>query len=201
MPWTARGQFCMYCKSYLSMGNLSRHLDVCLSFEGRLSKAKAKEALVLEQNKKASYFRKYALTYFEVREILDEFVGKELTTHMGELILQKAGHRIVKAPHCVTMELDVNLTHSSVPLTDTADTEKIGVKNTAAQNLTPLKLPESRTDSRTSKEVELCAVHCEKRAVKRILHKTTEANSFPQNVANVRKESEDEKTEDYLEFL
>ena len=67
MPWTARGQFCMYCKSYLPMGNLSRHLDVCLSFEGRLSKAKAKEALVLEQNKKASYFRKYSLTYFEVR--------------------------------------------------------------------------------------------------------------------------------------
>ena len=130
-------------------------------------------------------------------------MGKQLTTHMGELILQKAGHRIVKAPHCDTTELDVNLTHSSVPLTDTADTEKIGVKNTAAQILTPLKLPESRTDSRTSKEVELpgaalCAVHCEKRAVKRILHKTTEANSFPQNVAKVRKESEDEKTEDCL---
>ena len=32
-------------------------------------------------------------------------------------------------------------------LTDTADTEKIGVKNTAAQNLTPLNLPESRNDS------------------------------------------------------
>ena len=57
------------------MGNLSRHLGVCLSFEGRLSKANAKEALLLEQNKKASFFRQYAFTYFEVREILDEFVG------------------------------------------------------------------------------------------------------------------------------
>ena len=204
MPWTARGQFCMYCKRYLSMGNLSRHLDVCLSFEGRLSKDKAKEALVLEQMKKASYFRKYALTCFEVKEILDEFVGKELTTHMGELILQKAGHRMVKSEHFDTMEpaADVSLTHLSVPLTDTADTdEEIGVKNTAAKKLTPLKLSKSRTDSRTSNEVELhalCAVNCEKRAVKRILDNTTEANSFPKNVAKIRKESEDDKTENCL---
>ena len=128
MPWSACGQFCMYCTRYLSMGNLSRHLDTCLSFEGRLSKAKAKEALLLEQKNKASYFRKYALSSFEVKEILDEFVGKLLTTDMGELILQKAGHRMVKSAHCDTMELDVTLTHSSVPLTDTADTEKMGVK-------------------------------------------------------------------------
>ena len=139
MPWSARDQYCMYCTCYLSMGNLSRHLDVCLSFEGRLSKDKAKEALLLEQKDKASYFRKYALTYFEVKEVLDEFVGKQLTTHMGELILLEAGHRMVNSAHCDTMGPDVTLTPSSVPLTDTADTEKIGVKNTAAQNLTPLK--------------------------------------------------------------
>ena len=30
-------------------GNLSRHLDTCVSFEGRFSTDKAKEALVLEQ--------------------------------------------------------------------------------------------------------------------------------------------------------
>ena len=61
MPWTARSQFCMYCTHYLSMGNLSRHLYTCMSFEGRFSTEKAKEALVLEQKNKASYFRKYAL--------------------------------------------------------------------------------------------------------------------------------------------
>ena len=75
---------------------------------------KAKEALVLEQKNNASYFRKYALTGFEVKEILDEFAGKQLTTHMGELILQKAGHRMVNSAYCDTME--------SVPLMDTADT-------------------------------------------------------------------------------
>ena len=193
MPWTARGQFCMYCTHYLSMGNLSRHLYTCLSFEGRFSTEKAKEALVLQQKNKASYFRKYALTGFEVKEILDEFVGKQLTTHMGELILQKAGHRMVNSVHCDTME--------SVPLMDTADTEKVGVKKTAAQNWTPLMLPESRSDSMTSHEVQLPgagAVYCEKRAVKRIPDKNTEANTFPQNVAKVRKESEDEKTGDCL---
>ena len=50
-------------------------------------------------------------------------------------------------------------------------------------------------------EVELPAlgaVYCEKSAVKRILDKTTEANSFTQNVAKVRKERENEKTEDCL---
>ena len=53
----------------------------------------------------------------------------------------------------------------------------------------------------TSHEVQLPgagAVYCEKRAVKRILDKNTEANTFPQNVAKVRKESEDEKTGDCL---
>ena len=126
MPWSARGQFCMYCTHYLSMGNLSRHLDTCLSFEGRLSKAKAKEALLLEQKNKVSYFRKYALSSFEVKEILDKFVGKLLTTDIGELILQKAGHRMVKSAQCDTMKPDVTLTHLSLPLTDTADTEKMG---------------------------------------------------------------------------
>ena len=110
-----------------------------MSFEGRFSTEKAKEALVLEQKNKASDFRKYALTGFEVKEILDEFVGKQLTTHMGELILQKVG-----------------------------------------------QLPGAG------------AVYCEKRAVKRILDKNTEANTFTQNVAKVRKESEDEKTGDCL---
>ena len=193
MPWTARGQFCMYWTHYLSMGNLSRLLYTCLSFEGRFSTEKAKEALVLEQKNKASYFRKYALTGFEVKEILDEFVGKQLTTHMGELILQKAVHRMVNSVHSDTME--------SVPLMDTADTEKVGVKKTAAQNWTPLNLPESRSDSMTSHEFQLPgagAVYCEKRAVKTILDKNTGANTFPQNVAKVRKESEDEKTGDCL---
>ena len=68
-----------------------------------------------------------------MKEILDELEGKLLTTDIGELILQKAGHRMVKSAHCDTMELDVTLTHLSLPLTDTADTEKMGVKNTAAQ--------------------------------------------------------------------
>ena len=175
------------------MRNLSRHLYTCLSFEGRFSTEKAKEALVLEQKNKASYFKKYALTGFEVKEILDESVGKQLTTHMGELILQKAGHRMVNSAHCDTME--------SVPLMDAADTEKVGVKKTVAQNWTPLKLPGSRSDSMTSHEVQLPgagAVYCDKRAVKKILDKNTEANTFPQNVAKVRKESEDEKTGDCL---
>ena len=61
MPWTTRGQYCMYCTHYLLMGNMSRHLDTYVSFEGRFSTDKAKEALVLEQKNKASYFRKYAL--------------------------------------------------------------------------------------------------------------------------------------------
>ena len=100
---------------------------------------------------------------------------------------------MVNSAHCDTME--------SVPLMDTAVAEKVGVKKTAAQNWTPLKLPGSRSDSMTSHEVQLPgagAVYCEKRAVKRILDKNTEANTFPQNVAKVRKESEDEKTGDCL---
>ena len=52
---------------------------------------------------------------------------------------------MVNSVHCDTME--------SLPLMDTADTEKVGVKKTAAQNWTPLKLPESRSNSMTSHEV------------------------------------------------
>ena len=53
-----------------------------------------------------------------MKEILDEFVGKQLTTCMGELILKKARHRIVnsRSAHGDTMELDVTITPSSVPL-------------------------------------------------------------------------------------
>ena len=75
----------------------------------------------------------------------------------------------------------------------------MGVKKTAAPCLTPL--PESRTDSMTINAVQLSApgaVYCKKRAVKRILDKTTVAITFPKNVAKVRKESENQKTGDCL---
>ena len=45
MPWTNRGQYCAYCTSYLSSGNLSRHLETCARFDGRFSVDRAKEAL------------------------------------------------------------------------------------------------------------------------------------------------------------
>ena len=46
--------------------------------------------------------------------------------------------------------------------------------------------------------LELVLCIAKKRAVNRILDKNIEANTFPQNVAKVRKESEDQKTGDCL---
>ena len=95
MPWTNRGQYCTYCTSYLSSGNLSRHLETCARFDGRFSVDRAKEALELEQKHKAKYTTKYVLSRSEVYNILGEFVGHKLTISMGEQILEKAGHRLV----------------------------------------------------------------------------------------------------------
>ena len=95
MPWTTRGQYCAYCTSYLSSGNLSRHLETCARFDGRFSVDGAKEAL--EQKHKAKYTTKYVLSRSEVYEILGEFVGHKLTNSMGQEILEKAGHRLIDA--------------------------------------------------------------------------------------------------------
>ena len=97
MPWTNCGQYCTYCTSYLSSGNLSRHLETCARFDGRFSVDRAKEALELEQKHKAKYTTKYVLSRFEVYEILGEFVGHKFTTSMGKEILKKAGHRLIDA--------------------------------------------------------------------------------------------------------
>ena len=97
MPWTNRGQYCAYCSSYLSSGNLSRHLETCLRFDGRFSVERTKEALELEQKHKAKYTTKYVLSRSEMNDILGEFVGHKLTTSMGEQILRKAGHRLLHA--------------------------------------------------------------------------------------------------------
>ena len=66
MPWTNRGQYCAYCTSYLSSGNLSRHLETCARFDGRFSVDRAKESPELEQKHKAKYTTKYLLTCSEV---------------------------------------------------------------------------------------------------------------------------------------
>ena len=79
MPWTIRGQYCAYCTSYLSSGNLSRHLETCARFDGRFSVDRAKEALELEQKHKAKYTTKYVLSRSEVYEILGEFVLQTTT--------------------------------------------------------------------------------------------------------------------------
>ena len=97
MPWTNRGQYCAYCTSYLSSGNLSRHLETCARFDGRFSVDRAKEALELEQKHKAKYTKKYVLSRSEVYEILGEFVGHKFTTSMSQEILEKAGHRLIDA--------------------------------------------------------------------------------------------------------
>ena len=97
MPWTNRGQYCVYCTSYLSSGNLSRHLETCARFDGRFSVDRAKEALELEQKHKAKYTTKYVLSRSEVYEILGEFVGHKFTNSMGQEILEKGGHRLIDA--------------------------------------------------------------------------------------------------------
>ena len=95
MPWSPRGQYCAYCKSYLNSGNLSRHLETCARFDGRFSVDRAKDALELEQKHKAKYTTKYVLSRSEVYEIIGEFVGHTLTNSMGQEILEKAGHRLI----------------------------------------------------------------------------------------------------------
>ena len=95
MPWTTRGQYCAYCTSYLSSGNLSRHLETCARFDGRFSVDRAKEALELEQKHKAKYTTRYVLSRSEVYEILGEFVGHKFTNSMGQEILEKAGHKLI----------------------------------------------------------------------------------------------------------
>ena len=97
MPWTTRGQYCAYCTSYLSSGNLTRHLETCARFDGRFSVDRAKEALELEQKHKAKYTTKYVLSRSEVYQILGEFVGHKFTNSMGQEILEKAGHRLIDA--------------------------------------------------------------------------------------------------------
>ena len=97
MPWTNCGQYCAYCTSYLSRGNLSRHLETCARFDGRFSVDRAKEALELEQKHKAKSTTKYVLSSSEVYNILGEFVGHKLTTSMGQETLEKAGHRLIDA--------------------------------------------------------------------------------------------------------
>ena len=97
MTWTTRGQYCAYCTSYLSSGNLSRHLETCARFDGRFSVDRAKEALELEQKHKAKYTSKYVLSRSEVYEILGEFVGHKFTNSMGQDIFGKGGHRLIDA--------------------------------------------------------------------------------------------------------
>ena len=97
MPRTTCGQYCPYCTSYLSSGNLSRHLETCARFDGRFSADRAKEAPELDQKHKAKYTTKYVLSRSEVYEILGEFVGHKFTNSMGQEILEKAGHRLIDA--------------------------------------------------------------------------------------------------------
>ena len=66
MPWTNRGHYCAYCTSYLSSGNLSRHLERCARFDGRFYVDRAKEALELEQKHETKYTTKNVLSSSEV---------------------------------------------------------------------------------------------------------------------------------------
>ena len=74
---------------------MARHLDTCARFDGRFSADMSKAALELEQKHKAKYTKKYVLSGSEVNGTLGEFVGQKLTSSIGEIILKKAGHRLV----------------------------------------------------------------------------------------------------------
>ena len=63
------GQYCVYCTSYLSSGNLVRHLDTCARFDGRFSADMSKVALKSEQKHKVNYTKKYVLSGSEVNKL------------------------------------------------------------------------------------------------------------------------------------
>ena len=159
MPWTNRGQYCAYCTSYLSSGNLSRHLETCARFDGRFSVDRAKEALELKQKHKAKYPTKYVLSRSEVYDILGEFVGHKFTTSMGKEILEKAGHRLIDAAGVLD------------------PTDITSLQESREGKLLPADVDGTFTDSERSS-----------RAVKRLFQTTTEEQNLNDIGAKVRKE-------------
>ena len=168
MPWTTRGQYCAYCKSYLSSGNLSRHLETCARFDGRFSVDRAKEALALEQKHKAKYTTKYVLSRSEVYEIIGEFFGHKLTNSTGQEILEKAGHRLIDSAGDAT---DI----TSLQETDLEVYSREG-------KLLHADVDRTFTDGERSS-----------RAGKRLLQTTTEEQNLNAIGAKVRKEDANQK--------
>ena len=169
MPWTNRGQYCAYCTSYLSSGNLSRYLEMCARFDGRFSVDRAKEALELEQKHMAKYTTKYVLSRSEVYDILGEFVGHKLTTSMGQEILEKAGHRLIDAAGVLDRTDITSLQESEV--------------YSREGKLLPADVDGTFTDSERSS-----------RAGKRLFQTTTEEQNLNEIGAKVRKEDAKQKT-------
>ena len=165
MPWTTRGQYCVYCKSYLSSGNLSRHLETCARFDGRFSVDRAKEAL--EQKHKAKYTTKYVLSRSEVYEILGEFVGHKFTNSMGQEILEKAGHRLIDSAG----ELD------ATDITSLQETDLEVYSREGKLLCMHADVDGTFTDGERSS-----------RAGKRLLQTTTEEQNLNEILAKVRKE-------------
>ena len=166
MSWIARGQYCMYCTSYLPSGNLSRLLDTCVRFDGRFSTGKSKESLDLEQKHKASYTKKNTLAGRKVKEMLGEFVGHKFTLSMGEMILKKAGHRMVNFA-----DGEINISPSSFRKTSIETfTQMMGINMTAAARCDPdlRSLQESKDDSRKEEQFPDCVLMS---MVKRVLVK------------------------------
>ena len=168
MPGTNRGQYCAYCTSYLSSGNLSRHLETCARFDGRLSVDRAKEALELEQKHKEKYTTKYVLSRSEVYDILGEFVGHKLTASMAEQILEKAGHRLVDAAGVLDQTDITSLQESEV--------------YSREGKLLPADVDGTLTDSERSSRVG-----------KRLFQTTTEEQNLNKIWAKVRKEDAKQK--------
>ena len=168
MPWTNRGQYCAYCTSYLSSGNLSRHLETCARFDGRFSVDRAKEALELEQKHKAKYTTKYVLSRSEVYNILGEFVGHKFTTSMGKEILEKAGHRLIDAAGVLDPTDITSLQESEI--------------YSREGKLLPADVDGTFTDSERSL-----------RAGKRLFQTTTEEQNLNEIGAKVRKEDAKQK--------
>ena len=168
MPWTNRGQYCAYCTSYLSSGNLSRHLEACARFDGRFSVDRAKEALELEQKHKAKYTTKYVSSRSEVYDILGEFVGHEFTTSMGKEFLEKAGHRLIDAAGVLDPTDITSLQESEV--------------HSREGKLLPADVVGTFTESERSS-----------RAGKRLFQTTTEEQNLNEIGAKVRKEDAKQK--------
>lgn len=170
-----------------------------MRFEGRFSSEKTKEALEFEQRNKSNYSRMYALTGMEVYELLEEFIGLQLTTGLCEDILKKVGHRIVDIGHVDAMEVDVCPFEikASTDNIDDASTCTVNNETATAVNLNGTELQEISLES-GKKELSLdlhatstSSASSEKMACKRLLEQATGGEDFSPIGAKMRRELED----------